>query len=177
MIFEISRAVADRLKDHPVAVYYGRERFERNIHTRNRVEIRELGGDSWEPAPTTRSGPEPILWRNWVAVEVLIDVASSKGGASEADHRRACRAIVEAFANALLIVTQARKQPIRNQQMTGGFVDDPETPKPSAARYALTFSIGKPVTHLSAATVTGLLHTGSPVIDGEVVCPTADEEP
>jgi hypothetical protein len=136
--------------------------------------VRELGPEAWVPPGVVRGGSAPAFWCNWVSVEVLFEIASTKGGATEEDHKRELREVLDAFACALLKHTSETAQPIRGGSMVGGFIDNADAPTESGARYLLTLAIGKSVTKPVATTVRGLTPEGTTKVNGETQCAPAE---
>lgn len=170
MIAEVARLLSERMKPYGVEVVFGKPRFEQSIVADNRINMRDLGADTWGP-PNVAGDKDRPFWCRWVGVEVLFEIASTKGGASELDHKRACADIAEQFACQLLIVSQSKKQEIRGHAMSGQFIEDPETPQESGARYVLTFSMGKSVTKTVAVTGSGYVPAGTVTTNGEQQSP------
>lgn len=126
---------------------YGDEGFGRETEEGPHVQvIDDPAGDTYEIAPTTQGGDKPSRFRKWAGVIVRIKGASSKSGATLADHR----GLVEALADVLVIslpeVAHAHKLNVRS--ITGAVVekqDDDLGTNPASAYYQIRFQLERPL--------------------------------
>ncbi len=152
---ELTELVAAKLRDLPIEVYYGRERFGRQWVNGNRIQVEEVGADAWGPPAGTRDGVEPPVGSCKVAVQILIEGRSDRAGATEDDHKLLTRQMADlAFA---LFVEEAmswgtaeenaygRAQPIVDWAATGGFTERPEDEVEVGARYVMSLRVSRSV--------------------------------
>lgn len=141
-VYEITRAIAARMSGVSVDVFYGEERFERyanGIAMRSLIEVRELGPETIGPTNTTRGGVRPSFASRLRSVVVNIEGASTRSGATEADHVAVVNELLERFWFALLAVTDERREPVDGRSGSGGFEDAEGIAH--GARYVLNFRI------------------------------------
>lgn len=147
MLYEFTREVAQRLRNYPVSVYFGAERFDRGLVLDNKIEVRQSGAESWGPPQATRNGPAPVVWHRWIGVAVRFEVRSDRGGASVVEHQREANRIIEAFMSAALQTSQARRTPIQGHAARSpgfdGLEDGPDGW--TGAVYEIFFQLGQAV--------------------------------
>lgn len=142
MLFEIKQEIAARLRNLPVTVSYGSERFDQNYPSGNRIEIRHMGPESWGPPKTTQNGVAPIVWTRWIGVGVVIEARSNVGGTKEIDHQREMDVLLHAFMSALRVTCERRRIEVRNWSADSpGLLLQGDEDMVNGAIYELTFQL------------------------------------
>lgn len=111
------------------------------------VEPDEGAPDQFEGPLTTR-GLVSSHWTKWSAVRVLVHTQSTQTGAAQERNQIACEALADAFLVALSIVSDRRRNPVRN--LTGTFLAAEDGARQIGARYQITFQLGRPVNEQTA---------------------------
>lgn len=186
MLFEFTREVALRLRNYPVDVGFGDERFDRTLVVDNRITVKQKGPETWGPPIVTQQGPKPALWTRNVGVSAFFEIRSDAGGAGVIEHQRECNRIVEAFMSAAFITAQRRGTPIVGQSaLSPGFAELSDGPDGwSGSTYEVTFQLragsflAEALATVDASTLTSQGTVG--VTSGnqvQVACEPPTEEP
>lgn len=157
-------------------VVYGDEGFERTVETGPHVQVLDdPAGDMFGGAPTTQGGSDPTRYRKSTAVLIRIKGASSKPGATIADHRGVVEALTDLVVITMQEVAHAPGHSLTVQNITGNVVDnvaDEVGTNPASAEYEIRCKIVRGVNkEKSIAALSGLL-VGREVIAHRMVIPT-----
>ena len=142
---DLVRDVADALAGEAVEVFYGRQRFSRQLVTANRIQIEQVGSEAFGPSFTTRNGTSPRIGERAIAVQVLIEGKSELPGAGDEDHREVVNRFVDLVYGLFVEKGISRRQPMRGQSATGGFLERPEDELEVGARYVISFQLERSV--------------------------------
>lgn len=142
---EITRAMAKALAAVPVEIFYGRQRFSRQIVTGNKIQVEQVGPETFGPSMGTASTTDPSVGSRTIAVQILVDAKSDQRGADENDHRRLANWLTELAWAFFLEEAQLRCEPVENWLASGGFTELPDGDLEVGARYVLSFSVGRSV--------------------------------
>lgn len=158
-----------------VQVVYGDEGFARSFETGPHVQVLEdPAGDVFTKAPTTQTGVQPSRFRKQVGVLIKVKGASTKSGATLADHR----GVVDALADLIVIATEEISHQYKQTigDFAGATIDDQSDgagANPAFASYELKFKWLRGVNKAKALTNFAASFDNG-VIAHRMVIPTTD---
>lgn len=143
MLHEFTREVAARMKNLPVNVVYGDERFGRTVVLDNWITVKQEGPETWGPPVVAGQGAKPVVWARNIGVSAFFEVRSDRGGAGYAEHQRLCNELLKDFMNACRLTAIRRGTPIAGQAAASpGFEPLEDGPDGwSGSTYLVTFQI------------------------------------
>lgn len=154
MLFEITREIAQRMRNLPVEVVFGTGRFERaDTVIDNVITVRHVGPESWGPYRGTQYGVAPILFTRQIGVSVYFEVRADDPGASAVDHQRLLATMLQAFMTSLVVTMERRRILLVGgaASSSGHLVNvDDGRDLETGARYEMSFQLATPVPHFEA---------------------------
>ncbi len=162
-------------------IVYGDEGFGRVVESGPHIQVLDdPTGDAFGGAPTTQGGSTPTRFRKATGVLVRIKGASSKSGATLADHRGVVEALSDLFVITIQEVAHAPGHSLDVVDITGNVVDDLTDEvgaNPASAEYTLRCKVVRGLNKAKAVeALTGLVVEREIIAHRLVVAPTEGAE-